>query len=345
MYSFHLLHSCYRSANSIGSAALLILLLATSTSNAQSPNPTSPKKSSIPPARTTRTKTTTSKSANVKRGEIAALEASGDTLILKERTGKSETYVLTDKTHYTKDRHASEKQDFKVGNEVFVHFRRSRTDGALLITELADVASWNWLSELRKNTTVAVIKEIDETGLTVTVGTDAIPVSYTISDKTRWSKDGKEVSAADFKPGDKVYVVPRSLPSGSIMARAVADTNTGADTEKERLATSVHGTIQSVDSQAHKLTMKTLAGDTRSLAYTDETEFISNRKLMPLAMLKSGLKVTARIKHLEGDDEIAWRITIDSASTRKTSPTKKKPTLPPAGSGNTKGAPPKAPGN
>jgi hypothetical protein len=181
-----------------------------------------------------------------------------------------------------------------------------------------------WLSGLRKNTTLAVIKVVTDDTLSVTVGADNLPFDYTISDKTRWAKAGKEVDGTAFKPGDHVYVVPRSLPSGSIMAKAVADTPSGAVQEKERLALSVHGTVTSVDMAAHKCVLKTVAGDTRNLAFSDETEMVMSGKTVPLTNLKSGLHVAARIRHEAGGDEVVWRITVESLR-KPTAPKKRAP--------------------
>jgi hypothetical protein len=283
---------------------------------AQEADPAAPQ----PPART---KCAASKSSNVMSGTISALDATAETLTLKERTGKTAIYVLTPKTHYTKNKHPVQLSEFKVGDAAVLHFRKSRTDGALLVTELDDPASWTWLTDVRKNTTLAVIKEITEDTLSVTVGAENVPLDYTISDKTRWEKAGKEVASDAFKPSEKVYIVPRSLPSGNIMARAVADTTTGAAQEKERSATSVHATILLVDPPAHKLSVKTVTGDTRSLAYTDETEVILNSKPVSLSTLKTGLHISARLRHEAGGDEVVWRITID---TGRKAPIRKKAT-------------------
>ena len=134
-----------------------------------------------------------------------------------------------------------------------------------------------------------------EDTLSVSVGTEQVPADYAISDKTRWEKAGKEVEPTAFKAGDRAASCPCSLPSGAIMARAVADSIAGAAQEKERLAASVRLTIASVEAEAHKLTLKTAAGDIRNLAYTDETEVVMGGKPQSLATLKSGMHVAARI--------------------------------------------------
>ena len=277
-------------------------------------------------------KSAPSKSPNVKSGEITALDTTGDTLTLRDRTGKPSIYVLTDKTHFTRNRRAAQRTDFKVGDAVVLHFRKSRTDGALLVTELDDAVSWMWLSEMRKSTTPAVVTSIVDNTLSVTVGQEHLPFDYTISDKTRWEKAGKEVDAAAFKSGDMIYVVPRSLPSGSIMARAVADSAAGAAQGKERLAASVHGAVVSVDLPGHRVVVKTFAGDMRNFAINDETEVIVNSKPMPLGTLRQGLHVVVRIRHDVGGEEIAWRFTVEGS--KRYSPVRKRM---PSGKGVVKG--------
>jgi hypothetical protein len=278
------------------------------------------------PAASTARKASASKSPNVRSGEIAALDASGESLTVRDRTGKSSMYVLGEKTRYNRNRRPAQRSDFKVKDSVVLHFRRSRTDGAMLVSELDDPASWMWLAEIRKATTPAVVKLITDDTLSVTIGPESIPLDYTISEKTRWEKAGKEVEAAAFKPGDHVYVVPRSLPSGSVMARAVADSTGGAAQEKERLATSVHGTVAGIDTAAHKLTLRTLAGDTRNFAFDDETELVASGKQQPIGTLKAGAHVAVRVRHEAGGEELVWRITIETG--RKSTSTRKRVSTP-----------------
>ena len=297
------------------------------TGNAAAQDTPAPPKTAAPHA-ATEAPGPAAKSSNVRSGEISVIDAAADTVTLRERAGKTGLYSLTPKSHYTRNRHAAQLADFKAGDAVVLHFRRSRSDGALLVTELDDSASWMWLSGLRKNTTAAVVRLITEDTLSVVLGTDKLAFDYTVSDKTRWAKGGKEADAAAFKVGDHVFVVPRSLPSGAVMARAVSDSMTGAAQEKERLAPSVHGAVVSADLSAHKLVLKTLAGDTRSLAFSDETEVVSGGKPAPLTILRPGLRVVARVRHEAGGDETVWRVTVETS--RKLPSVKKRP---PAGKG------------
>lgn len=266
---------------------------------------------------------TTAQGANIASGAISTIEAQGDTLTIEERTGKKRAFVLTGRTRFTKAKRAADKGDFKAGDTVIVHYRRSRSDDSLIASDVADAASWSWLTEVRKNTTEAVVVEITDDTLSVTVKPEKTPLEYAVSEKTMWRKAGKEAEAGAFKPGDRVYVVPRSLPSGKIMARAVSDSAAGAAQEKERTAASVRGVLLSVDPAAHRLSMKTAAGDTRSLAYSDETELLQSGKTLPLTKLKPGLAISARLRHEAGDDVVVWRVTIEAA--RKSAPVKRRP--------------------
>jgi hypothetical protein len=213
---------------------------------------------------------------------------------------------------------------FKTGDTVTIRLRKIRNQNAYAVFELTDAASGKWLREMRRDTVAATIKEIEEDRLSV-VGADATLFNYVLTEKTRWSKGGKEASAHDFKAGEKVYVVPRSQVSGDVMARAVADTPTGAAQMKERTARTVHGTVQSVDAGAHKLVLATKAGDRRTLLYTDSTELHQSGKSLPLTSLKAGLSVGARVKHDVDGEEIASQITVD-ASTGKNAKTHRKTT-------------------
>ena len=279
----------------------------------------------------------TSKSANIRHGEITALDIAAETLVLKERTGRAETYVFTPKTHFHKSKKVVEFKEFKVGDAAVVHFRRSRTDGAMVLSELDDPLSWDWLAELRKTIVSATIKSLDEETMTVSLLKDSATFEYGVSEKTRWEKAGKESAADQFKAGDRVYIVPRSLPSGGVMARAVADSQTGADQGKERTAISVHGTILTLEPAAFKFTLKTLAGDTRNLAYTDAIEVKKTGKPVPFSSLKAGEHVSVRLRHEESGDEIAWRITVETS--RKTTTKSRKISSSKQKASTTSGAP------
>lgn len=289
--------------------ALFALSCATAPTIAQTASPPT-----TPPRTSSKKHSSVPKTANVVTGEIVSLDTSAGTLTLKERTGKSTAYEMTEKTRAMKNRRPVEITAFKPGDPVVLHLRKSRGDGTLKIGELMDAGSWTWWSEMRRNVTSAKITEIGEETLTATVGTDSTPFTYTITDKTRWYKAGKEATVTDFKTGDAVTIIPRSLPGGAIMARVVADTPAGATLMKERQASSVHGVVKSLDTTQKNLTLATVAGDTRTLRYTDTTELKQGGKTLPLTALKAGLRVAARVKRDVMGDEITWRLTIEKTT-------------------------------
>ena len=299
----------------IGLLLLPLLHFAPSAQAQTPPNPgTSSKTSSKSP-----TKRTASKSPNVKTGEITAIDPKKDTVAIKESGGTTASYALLDKTHYFKNKREAKPDDFKPGDAVVIHIRHSRSTGEGQAIELTDKASWDWLDGIKHTTTVAKVKEIDDDALTVTLGADAVPLTYTVSDKTLWNKGGKACKPEDFKPGESVSIVPRSLPSGGIMASIVADTPQGAAQGKERKALSVHGFIQSLDAAMHTLMLKTEAADSRIFTYRDKTEVhLSSKTLTPTA-LKVGQSVTVRIRHDEDDKETVWSVTIGTAGRSKSS--------------------------
>jgi hypothetical protein len=258
----------------------------------------------------------TSKTANVKRGSIAAIDASLGKLTLKSAAGIAADYGLTEKTRYWKGRHVVDAAAFTPGDAVVVHLRHSRKTDTMQVIELDDRTSWDWLDALRHRTAPATVIALDDDTLSVTVGTDNLPFTYVLSPDTLWSRAGRTVQPADFKPGDRVYVVPRSLPGGEVQARAVADSAPAATVLKERVGTSVRGTIRALDSTAHTLTLITTVHDTRILTCEVELEVLRGGKPLAWTDLKVGQSVSARLHRNADDKPVAWRITIQNAHTR-----------------------------
>ena len=255
------------------------------------------------------------KSPNVKSGEIVALSADEGTIQIKDKLGKTAEYALTEKTRFLKGKQDAEASAFKPGDAVVVHIRKARDGGDSQATEVADKASWAWLEDVKRNMSQGVITSLEDEELAVTIGAEKIPVAYRVSDKTTWSRSGKPASAADFKVGDKVVIVPRSLPSGAIMARAVSDTPQAAMQLKERQATSVHGVVKTVDATAYKLMVETPTSDMRLIQGNAETEVVSKSKALPWTALKPGQHVGARLRHDYAGDAVCWRITIETGKT------------------------------
>jgi hypothetical protein len=281
---------------------LFSLLVGCAVASAQTSDPPRPKPSSP--------KRTGAKSPNTIPGDIVSLDTDSAILTLKERSGAIHEFGLTEKTRYIKGRRPVQASDFKTGEAAVAQVRKVRNEEARNVVVLADPATWEWLVTLRRETVNATITEIGENTLTAAIRPDAAPFLYTISAKTKWSKGGKEVTVNDFKAGDTVLIVPRTLPSGGIMARVVSDTPMGAAQMKERQARTVTGVIMTLDAMTRRFTLKTRSGDTRPLRYTETTEVKQGTRTLPLTVLKVGLAVSARLKQDILGDEVAWRITL-----------------------------------
>lgn len=247
---------------------------------------------------------------NVRTGVIAAIDA--ESVTLRPASGATMSYVLTEKTVFRKNRMECAASEFRPGDEVVIKLRKVRGKEEYVVQEVNDPTSWSWISDLRKKAVQATITGIAEDSLSVTIGPDATPATYTTSDKTRWSRGNQEATAEDFKPGDLVTIVPRALPGGNIMASIVADSNAGAALTKERYARSVNGTLQAIDAPARKMTVITPLKDVRVFAYNELTEVRIGSKKVPLSSLRVGQKVRVNLKKEEGAGETAYRITIES---------------------------------
>ena len=320
------LHALSRAVCYAVSILLLLVSFPLAIARAQNANPppsvAPPAKTApAPPVRTGKTgkrraSRSTTKSANVKTGTITAIDASAGTVSIQERAGQKDTFDTSENTRCWKARKTAELADFKPGDVVVVHLRRSRSTGEQTVDQMLDNASWDWLQSLRKNTTVGSITALEDDALAANVGDENLPMTYRLSDTTYWMRAGKPCAATDFHVGDKVYIVPRSLPSGGILARVVSDQPDGAAQGKERQARSVSGNIQILDAALSTLTLHTDAGDTRTLLLTAQTEVRRGSKPLPRSVLRVGQHVRVRVTHDDKDQEIAARVTLEAAKKR-----------------------------
>ena len=264
-------------------------------------------------------------SPNVKFGTLVSVDSEAATLVLKPKTGADITYRLTEKTKVLRDRKAVESSTFKAGDSIVVRFRKSSVGPASLY-DLTDRPSWDWLSRIRRETTQVTIQEINEDALEAV--DSGAPIAYRITEKTSWAKSGKPSSAADFKAGEKVYVVPRLLPSGGIMAIAVSDSTDSAAKLKERSRIYVTGTVKVINPEKRLLNLQSVAGDNRELPIAESCVVRKESKDQPLSAVKPGQTVTVRLARDDENEQHITRITIQTkkaAKSRPPAPAKKTP--------------------
>jgi hypothetical protein len=272
-----------------------------------------------PPSKAAKAKTTkpksapksSSKTANLKIGIITEIDAENSTLALNEKT-TTNTYTLTDKTRYLKNRREAELEAFKAGEQAVVKLRKVRNKDEYVVQSVADPASWDWLEVIRTKPTQANITAIEDTTLDVTIGAQMLPFTFTISDKTHWSKNGKDALPTDFKAGDAVTILPRGLPSGNIMAVVVADSAQEAARTKERHARSVYGQITELNKETWRIVVALNPQDTREFTYSPKTLVTLSSRPVTVGTLKIGQKIRASLKQLEDNLPEAYRITIES---------------------------------
>lgn len=296
--------------------ALLCLCLPVLPLRAQdAPAPTTPSKTAKPKVKATPPKTTAkSKTANLKIGTLTEIDADNSTVSLNEKTATN-TYTLTEKTRFRKNQREVELSAFKVGEQAVIKLRKVRGKEEYVAQEMHDSQSWEWMDAIRHKPTQATITAIEDTTLQVTIGTNAIPFEFTVSDKTHWSKGGKDALPTDFKTGETVTIVPRGLPSGNVMASIVADSVQEATRTKERHARSVAGQITALDGGKWRIVLATNAQDSREFAYSPKTLVSMSSRPVTVAALKVGQKIRASLKQTDDDLPEAYRITIETKKT------------------------------
>ena len=252
-------------------------------------------------------------------------------MTLKE--GKTDKkYTLTEKTHFLRGHFEAQPEEFKPGEKVVLKLRKVRGKEAYTVFEFADAETYAWLTGLRKSPATGKIKEISDETLVLTVSKEEI--TYLVSSKTEWEKNGKVAASTDFKEGDTVTVSPRSLPSGTIMAKIVADqlkvvdkktravsTKRTSATKRStsRKAVSIRGMLQSLDRDRHCFTLH-MEGETRLIYYVAATEIRVRTRAATFAALLNGQTVSVRLSTFPEEPNLATRITIESTMRRSKSP-------------------------
>jgi hypothetical protein len=307
-------------------ALLLCLPVLPSVAQDEPPAQTSPPTTKAKPKTTTPKKTTKSKTANVKVGVITKIDAENSEISINEKTATN-TYTLTEKTRYRKNKADVELEAFKVGEQITLKLRKVRNKDEYVVQELHDATSWDQISGIRSQPMQVTIRKIEVGELAVTFGAEKEPFVYVTSDKTHWSKAGKDAEPKDFKVGEVVTVVPRSLPSGNVMAAIVADSAKEATRTKERHARSVAGQIASLDGNKWQIVLALSPQDTREFSYSPKTLVKLGSRPMTVAALKVGQKIRASLKQVDEELPEAYRITIEAKKTATTAKTKSKTAL------------------
>lgn len=252
-------------------------------------------------------------SANVRTGVLAAIDAAAGTLSLRAASGTEAGFRLTDKTLLLKQRKPVERSAFSVGETVVIRFRRS-AQGTPTLYDLVDRSSWDWLQRIRRTVTEVTVREITETRLACVEGADAAPIDYRVTGKTAWGFGAKVADASAAKVGARLFVAPRLLPGGGVMAMAAADTRAFCLVLQERSRPTAKGTIAAVNAGAGQLTLKAVSGDVRGLKLADKVVVRRGGKDVGVQALRVGLRVTL---HLRASDLGEREVSLVTIQTEK----------------------------
>lgn len=250
------------------------------------------------------------KSGNVRTGSITLLDSVSGQLSLRGPTGTETAFRLTEHTLILKARKTVERSAFAVGESVVVRFRRA-SNGVATLYDLVDKPSWDWLARVRRTVTEVSLRSVSEDRLACSEGSEAVPIEYRVTPKTLWGAGGKAVGAPVGKAGDRVFVAPRLLPSGGIMAVAVADTKSLCQMLLERSRPTCKGVVAAVNAAERRLTVKSGLGDIRELRWSEKVVVRRGGHDVTTQSLHTGAHVVVHLKSGTSGEREVSRITID----------------------------------
>ena len=249
---------------------------------------------------------------NVRAGTIVAIDAPVAMVTLKTSGGGPVSYHCTERTRYWRAMRAAALADFKAGDQVVVRHRLNAPAPAPLY-DLADSTSWAWLDRIRHEITPVSIAALASGALRATEGAAAVPIEYRVTEKTAWSRGGRAVDAGAFRAGDRVFVAPRLLPSGAVMAIAVADTEAAAAALRDEAKPAFAATLVAVDLAKHMLRVRTAAGATRELPLAEDCVARRGGVEVALDTVRPGTPITVWRRRDEHGDRVVSHITVKSA--------------------------------
>jgi len=91
-----------------------------------------------------------------------------------------------------------------------------------IVREMADVGTWRWLNQLRKEPVRATVEKVESKTMKVKLD-DGKAFEFRISEKTDITIGGKECGLSDLTPGMTVYLKGRLLPTLDTWLEKVSD--------------------------------------------------------------------------------------------------------------------------
>jgi len=253
----------------------------------------------------------------VRQGVVESVDAESRQVTLLHGTARAK-YHVPPEANLIIGRRPAELQAFHSGMKVQVRHRASTT-APLHLYDMTDVASWPWLVRMRREIVPGQIVEVTPKGVVFEDATDHSRLAYRVTDKTRIELGGKKAGREELAQGMKVWIAPRLLPNGSAMATAIGDTQQGAARLRERSRPTVSGTVEEWEAASRKLTLRTVAGDTRVLTLPAGCGIRREGKNVDVSHIHKGLPVTAHVRRSADGAETVALLTLKP-------PTKRAPT-------------------
>ncbi len=142
-------------------------------------------------------------------GRIEAAPEGGEAWVL--RIGAETVPVAPEKrTRFWLKRAVAEAKAFHVGDTVVARIAPDETPAAL--REISDKESWIWLETIRKGVREGTVKGFDGKRLTMAFA-DGTEMAYRATEKSKIVLEGKPVTLSDLKPGQKLWLKGRTLPT------------------------------------------------------------------------------------------------------------------------------------
>lgn len=225
------------------------------------------------------------------------------------RVGGSELVVEdTPKAHFWLKKVASKRTAFVAGADVYVRIKTDSTP--VILREMADPESSQWLDDLRSKPHKGTVKNLD--AKTITFGfADGSEMIYRVTAKTKVTMKGADVSPADLKPGDVLYIKCRALSTLDLSLVLASDLPIKEDDEpgdkrgkgRKKSADAFHlaasGTFEGevgALSPAWKMFDVLTSGTTLHVSYNPQSRFLFGGVKGAVTGLKTGMhaKITYR---------------------------------------------------
>ncbi len=255
---------------------------------------------------------------HTRRGTISAIRSDAGTLALKESDGVVRAYHLLERVFFRKQRQEALLQDFTNGESVVIQIRLNRDTSAYEVLGMMDSASYQWLAHLRSTLLRAPILALEEDRLTLRVEERTVP--YVIDQKTRWYRQGREVSKSTFQVGEWVWVSPESLTRGEVLARGVATNR--EDLSKADLSTeyNLRGKLLKWEPTTPSLLLRLPSGATQTFTYNTPPELRQRSKPTTQEQIQTAIEkslpICLRLKRYPNTDLVV-RITIEQTIRRQ----------------------------